>query len=129
MGKVRKIAGTLDDATLPKTPVTIDGKEYNLCCDMGVLATAETRINRELALAGSQERVNLLYAMVEENLTNMRVLFAASLRTFQPELSYREALALVRFDTAAEVLLALRAAYRAAMPEKKDNPPTAQASK
>lgn len=125
----RNVAGTVNDPTLPKTPIEIGGKIYNLCLDFGALAEAESAINRELMAAGRTDFVNLLYAMAEENLRNTRILFAAGVRTFHPELNLEAAAALVGPDCVFRVATALRAAWAAAMPEKAADPIKAQAAK
>ena len=98
----RQIAGSLADATLPRTPVMISGKEYFLCFDLGALAEAETAINVEFARAKLPERVNLLVSLSELNLKNVRVLFAAAVRTFQPELGFEEAQELLALGDSSE---------------------------
>lgn len=123
--KKRKIAGTAADPTLPKTPVTIDGKTYNLCIDFGALAEAETAINAELQRQKRTDKVNLLIAMGEMNLLNTRVLFAAALRAFHPELSYDDAVGLLRLDNIQDVAYALWSAWAAATPAPEANPPKA----
>jgi hypothetical protein len=129
MKKARKIANTVADATLPKTPVTLDGKTYNLCLDFGALSEAETAINRELARAGSDQRVNLLAATVEENLANTGILFAAALRKYHPEISYKDALALINKENVFIVVFGIREAWNAAVSEKNSNPPKARPEK
>jgi len=129
MSKSPNIKRSITDATLPKTPIEIDGKTYQLCCDLGALSDAETRINQEMAKSGQAARVNLLFAMAEENLANTRVLFAAALGPYQPEISFDQACALVNAQSVFEILFALRVAWKAATPEAKVNPPAAQAEK
>lgn len=99
----RKIAGTVADPTLPKTPVTVGGKRYDLCLDLGALAEAETAINMELFRAGSAERVNLLAALPYPNLMNTRVVFAAAVRTFHPEIGFEEAMKMLRIEDLFDV--------------------------
>jgi len=123
----RKVAGSDADATLPKTPITIDGKTYNLCCDLGALSEAETKINAGLGL--SERRVNLLAAMTEENLSNTRILFAASLRVFHPEITFAAGCAMVQRDNLFDIAFTLREAWKQATPEKIANPAEAQPAK
>jgi hypothetical protein len=117
----RQIAGSLADATLPRTPVTIRGKEYYLCFDLGALAEAETAINAEFARAKLPERVNLLVSLSELNLKNVRVLFAAAVRTFQPELAFDDALELLALGDVFHVVAAIEASWSASIPEP-ENP-------
>jgi hypothetical protein len=125
MGKVRKIAGTVADPTLPKTPVVIGGKTYNLCFDLGALAEAETAINAEILRAGRTDIVNLLFALPGQNLANTRIMFAAAVRKFQPEIDFESALELLTFESIYAVATALTAAWKAANPEpeKTADPP------
>jgi hypothetical protein len=125
----RKIENTVADSTLPKTPVQIEGRTYNLCCDFGALSQAESAINAEFMRNNSPSRVNLLVAMADENLGNTRVLFAAALRAFHPEIDFETGCALIHPGNVFEVAVALRQAWKAAMPEAKANPPVAQAAK
>lgn len=124
----RKIAGTVADATLPKTPIVIDGKTYNLCFDYGALSEAEVAINVELAKIGN-ERVNLLIALAELNLGSTRTLFAAALRTFHVEIGFAAAQAMVRHDNLFLVAGTIQDAWKASTPEPTGNPPQAQPAK
>jgi hypothetical protein len=118
----REIAGTDRDATLPRTPITINGREYNLCFDLGALAEAETAINAEFVKAKLPERVNLLVAISNLNLANTRTMFAAAVRTFQPELGFKEARELLVLGDVFRVVSAIEAAW-AASTRKPDRPP------
>jgi hypothetical protein len=106
-----KIAQTPADPTLPKTPVTIAGKTYNLCLDLGALAEAEA------ALIAQVHNVNLLYALPNQNLSNTQVVFAAALRKFHPEITFEEAKRLLTIDALYTVALKLQEAWKAATPE------------
>lgn len=112
----RKIAGTVADPTLPKTPVTIGEKTYSLCFDFGALAEAETAINADLLRARSDYQVNLLNALPTQNLANTRILFAAALRTFHPEIDFDEACKMPDAPALFTVASAIRDAWVAAMP-------------
>jgi hypothetical protein len=120
----RNIAGSAADATLPRTPITIGGKEYNLCFDLGALAEAETAINAEYIRAKRPERVNLLVSLSELNLENTRIMFGASLRTFHPELSFEEARAVLGLGDVFRVVTAIESAWAAstADPENTAHP-------
>lgn len=129
MKKTGKIEGTVADPTLPKTPIEIGGKTYNLCFTFGALARAEAAINAELARTGSPERVYLLLALPGLTFESIAVLFAAGLWTFHPEVGFEAARKMVTLDKVFEISRAIQAAYVAAMPEKaNDHPPAAQAS-
>lgn len=111
--KQRKIAGTIADATLPKTPIEIGGVTYQLCFDLGALAEAETAINAELGAGGRSDFVNLLFALPAQNLANTRIVFAAAVRTFHPELSFDAARNLVQLPDLYAVALKVREAWNA----------------
>jgi len=127
--KKRKIANTVADSTLPKTPITIGGKTYNLCFDLGALSEAETLINAELIRANRSDLINLLFALPVQNLANTRKIFACGIRTFHPELSYEEALKLLTVDALYEAATAIRLAWTAANPEAKDPSDPSRAGK
>ena len=117
--KRRNIAGTIADATLPKTPVEIGGKTYQLCFDLGALAEAETAINRELARAGrTSEFINLLYALPIQNLANVRNVFAAAVRVFHPELSFEQARDMLTLGDLLTVSIAIQDAWNASRIEE-----------
>ena len=118
----KKVSGTVLDPTLPKTPITIDGTEYNLCFDLGALATAEADINA----AGHE--VNLLAALPQLNLANTRVIFAAALRTFHPDISFDHAVKMVSFANVYTIANAIAEAWQSALPEpeKEKNAPAAE---
>lgn len=126
MGR-KRIANTAADATLPKTPVTIGGKTYNLCLDLGALAEAETAINSELQRAGRNDFVNLLYALPVQNLANTRDVFAAAMRPFHPEISFDEAKALITVNDLWVVADAVAKAYRESAPDLPTAPREPQA--
>jgi hypothetical protein len=122
MSKTRRIAGTVADPTLPKTPVEVGGKTYNLCFDLGALAEAETAINAELAKTG--RIVNLLAAFSVHTLATTRIMFAAAVRTFHPEFSFEQALALPKLTDMYRIGAAVVKAYTEAMVEPEEaNPP------
>ncbi len=124
----KRVAKATSDAGLGKTPITIDSKKYSLCFDFDAMAAAEIKLNMELSAAGSEERVNLLIALAELNLSSVPVLFAAALKTFHPEIGFDAARALVRADNLYIVASTIQHAWGAAQPEPAKNPPAAQAS-
>lgn len=75
--------------------VVIGDKTYNLCFDFGKLCDAEDAINRE------GFRISLLFCLDIALLTlqNTRILFAAAVRTFHPELKFADAIKLVDVDS------------------------------
>lgn len=117
----KKIANTVSDPTLPKTPITLDGTEYFLCFDLGALAEAEQAFLRE------GHNVNLLAALPVLNLTNARVIFAASIRKFQPEISYEEAVAMVTLKNVFVIANTIYDAWNQSQPEPETLPTQAVA--
>lgn len=107
----RKIADTPIDPTLPNTPIEIDGKKLDLCFDLGALAEAEDHFLRE------GKDVNILTALPRLNLSNVRVLFAASLRKFHPEYTFDAAVKLVTLANLYLITNLIQQAWQDAMPE------------
>ena len=107
----RKIAGTPTDPTLPKTPVNIDGKEYTLCFDLGALAEAEA------AILAEGHQVNLLAALPVLNLSNVRLIFAAAIRKFHPDVTFSQAVAMVTLRNVYALAQVIADAWKAAIPE------------
>lgn len=116
VNKARKISGTQTDPTMPKTPITIDGKEYNLCFDFGALAEAES------ALTAEGHNVNLLAALPQFNLSNTRIVFAAALRTFHPEIGYEQAFGMVNFGNVYTIAGVIADAWEASLPKPESKP-------
>ena len=80
---------------LPFYPIDLDGKSYKLCFDLRELAKAEQELRRE------GHGVDLLLALNVGalNLDAVETLFAATVRTFHPELKYDDAVALVTLSS------------------------------
>lgn len=81
---------TIIDSTLPRTPIKIGTKTYDLCLDLGALSEAETELVRK-----GYDEVNILVSHPPVNLTTTRIIFGAALRRFHPEISYEDAVALL----------------------------------
>lgn len=101
-----------DDATLSSTPITIKGNVYKLCFDLRALGRAE----RELVGLGHDVKLLEKFPRLEY-IDEVLILFAASIRTFQPEISFEEALALPDLPAIYLVRGAIYAAWSAAVPE------------
>ena len=113
------------DPTLPSTTITLDGKEYRLCFDLGALAEAETAINREIfASKTGAPPVNLMVAFPLQNLASTRIMFAAAVRRFHPAMTFAEALGLLTPLNVLVVAAAVREAWEASLPAKEDVDPT-----
>jgi hypothetical protein len=82
-----------------------------LCFDLGALAEAETAINAELTREGRGDSVNLLYALPAQNLASTRIIFAAAVRTFHPELSFEYARQLPTLEDLYTVAVKVREAW------------------
>jgi hypothetical protein len=76
----------MTDPTVPFTEITIDGTTYKMSLDLESLATVEEEL-----IAKGQD-VNLFASLPKMNLSNVRLVFAASLRKFQPEIPFDEAI-------------------------------------
>jgi len=95
------------DPLLPRTPIEIDGKTYDLCFTIGALAEAKSRLRK----AGVE--INLLQSI---NFSDMDAdvippLFFAALLPFQPEMTQEKAYALVTLQTIVPIYQALANAY------------------
>src|SRR5579875_2429828 len=112
----KQIAGTTIDPTLPTTPITIEGTTYHLCFDLGALAEAEQALNRE----GHQ--VNLLAALPHLTLANVRIIFAAAIRKYHPEIGYHQAISMVTLANVYAIATAIAAAWTEAVPEPEEEP-------
>jgi hypothetical protein len=119
----RVIADGVADTTLPKTPVTIGGKVYNLCFDLGALAEAETAINAELLRRTPPQHLNLLVALPVQDLASTRVAFAAAVRKFHPKLGFDEAMGMLTLENVYDAQLAIRAAWDASAAPQQDRSP------
>lgn len=126
--KQRKIAGTIADATLPKTEIEIRGKTYNLCFTLGALSEAETSINAELIREGRDDFINLLYALPAGNLSSTRTIFAAAVRTFHPELTFEQARDLPTLEDLYAIAVKVREAWNQSRVAKDDNENPQQAA-
>jgi hypothetical protein len=98
-------------AELPFYPIELDGKTYKLCFNLRELAKAE----RELGSEGHS--VNMLFALNAGSidLDAVENIFAATVRTYHPELKYNDAVALVTLSSVyriATVILEALAAER-----------------
>lgn len=99
------------DPTLPFTEITIKGKPYRMCLDLGALAEAEHEIVRQ------GHDVNLLVNLPPVNLETMRIVFAASLRKFHPEIAYADALQLLTLPFLQDAYAAVIDAWNKALAE------------
>jgi len=108
------------DPTLLTAQVTIGGKVYTLCFDLGALARAE----HELRALG--HNVNILSALPVETLSDVLVMFAVAVRQFHPGIGYDAALAIPKLSDVYKVRLAVADAWSRSLaepdPEAKKNP-------
>lgn len=124
----KKLEETIDkiDPTLPFTEIEIDGKSYKMCLDFEAIAHAESEIPE---LNG----VSLLACSWNMTTLNAGILFAVSLRIYQPEIAFDDARRLVTWQNSAEVCMAIRKAQNNFIPEpdeatEKADPPQASGS-
>lgn len=106
----RKIANTVADPTLPKTPIEIDGRTFNLCFDLGALAEAEMYFNQQ------GHDINLLRALPELNLSNTRIIFPCAAHKFQPSLGFIEGQSLITLKNVYAVATAIASAWQDGVP-------------
>jgi hypothetical protein len=91
-----------------------------MCFDLGALAQAEHELNAPGPGRPYGYDVNLLFALPSFGrltLYNTRILFAASLRKFQPEIAWEDALALLTDAYLPTAATAIVAAYNLGAPE------------
>jgi hypothetical protein len=113
-----KLKAVPPNPVLPFTPITIDGRTYKMVFQHASLAKAED----ELRARGHD--VNLLGVYLKRTYSNVRVLFAASLLAYQPEMDFEEAQNLVTDKTIVEILVAVNDAWNKNTPDpEKSNPP------
>ena len=107
------------DPTLPFTEIEIGGKTLKMCFDYEAMAIAETKL-----LAMGHE-VNLNWCLPNLNFANTRILFAASLLTYQPDTDFEAAKMLVTRENVIPIVEMMLDAWNINMPEpeKKANPP------
>lgn len=111
------------DPTMPVDTISINGKVYRMCFDFSALAEAEG----ELKSKGIP--CNILGAIRLDSISAVQTLFAASLRRYQPELAWEDALDLVTWQTFGAIAPAVGNALAQAMspadpeakPEDKDD--------
>lgn len=102
---------------LPFTTIEIDGVIYKMCFQHRALARAED------ALLKKGHDVNMLVPMLRRTYSTTRVLFAASLYTYHPDLDFEAAQDLCRPDNVLEIMQACDAEWKQAMPETKPSDP------
>lgn len=109
------------DPTMPTGEIEIDGTRYRMCFDFAALAQAEG----ELQAKGIP--VNILASIKLNSISSVQTLFAASLRRYQPDLDWFDALKLVTWQTYAAIAPAVAYALSEAMaPPKPDAPKPAE---
>jgi hypothetical protein len=108
----RKFAQTTADPMLPRTPIEIDGKTYNMCFDFGAILEAESAYARE----GHQ--ANLLVNFRNFSFYGVRMVFPCAVRTFHPELTWDQARALVNMGNVFDIGNAIFEAWNAAQVKK-----------
>jgi hypothetical protein len=93
------------DPSLPFTGITINGKVYKMVFKHSSLAIAEDKL-----LARGYE-VNLLVSYLRRTFSSVRVLFAASLLAYHPDLDFNEAQDLVDDENILEIVQAIDKAW------------------
>jgi hypothetical protein len=110
MAKRRKIANTVADPTSPAVKISIQGKDYFLCFDLGALAEAKQHF------AEQGKKINLLRALGELDVDSLMVLFPCAIHKHHPELSFEDAQKLITFHVLYAISGAVLAAWRISMP-------------
>jgi hypothetical protein len=121
MSYKRKVADTITDPTLPKTPLELNGTTYNLCFDLGALAEAESHY-----VAAGHEDICLISQLPNcRLLQNLLLVFPCTLRKFHPEITWEQAQALVTLKTMLAIGGTVALAWEAASVPASDveNPP------
>lgn len=118
---VRSITPIPVDPTIETTDVVIGDKVYRMCFDLRSLAIAEEK------LVGEGHNVNLLVALPRmDKIVNIRILFAASIQRFHPEIDFEDGLNLLNISNIYKVANAIASAVEKSMsvPDKdvKANP-------
>jgi hypothetical protein len=98
--------------------LTIAGETYRLIYSFNAIAEAETEAGCNLLHGISAALLNTMSA------AQMRGLFYAALKPFQPAMTLAVAGAMIRIDTLPDIFEAISEAYKLAM-EKPKNPPVA----
>ncbi len=94
---------------LPSTAISIGGKTYRLCVDLGALAEAEERFN----LQGQQVDLLTAIPLLTTRAARLLEVFPCAIRTFHQELSFKAAQQLVTVRTYAGVVAGLASAWPA----------------
>ncbi len=107
---------TKPDPTQPDYELTLGDHTYSLCFDFGSLAEAESKFLRQ------GHNVNLLAALPELNLSSTRLLFAASLHKFHPEVKYEDAVAMVTLANVFSIAEAIANTWTKSLPQSPQVP-------
>jgi hypothetical protein len=89
----------------PFTEIVIEGNTYKMCFSFAALAMAE------ISLRNQGYDVNLLQGLIVRTFATLRVLFAASLHVYHPELLFEATMDWLTPYNAHEVLLAVNKAW------------------
>lgn len=101
---------------MPFSEIEIGGKTYKMCFDYDALADAESKFVQQ------GHDVNLNFCLPRLNFSSTRILFAASLHHYQPELGFKPSLALVTRDNNIDILQAIIKAWNLNVPEAEEQP-------
>ena len=93
---------------LSRIPVEIDGKTYDLCFEFAELAKAERFFRSQ------GHKLSLLVALPELSLESVREVFPCAARTFQPDLTWEQAQALVTLESVYPIATAIVQAWNQA---------------
>ena len=110
MPKKKKIEASTTVADKPapdvsNIPVEMGSKTYNLCFEFIELGKAETWFRSQ------GHRFNLLFALPDLTLDNIRIVFPCAAHKHHPELTWEEAQALVTMESAYPIATAIVQAW------------------
>jgi hypothetical protein len=100
---------------MPFSEIEIGGKNYKMCFGYDALADAETKL-----LAQGHD-VNINFCLPRLTFANTRILFAASLLHYQPDIDFKASLALVTRDNNITIVNRIIEAWNLNTPEVEES--------
>jgi hypothetical protein len=104
------------DPAIEYTEVELDGNKYRMCMDYDSLAEAEEHFQ------AAGKNISLLMALPNMNLKNIRIVFAAAIHRYHPELSFEEAMRIVTLPNSLTIAYKISEAWRKALPDAEPRP-------
>lgn len=113
MAAKKKAAAVEANPVRPFTEIEVNGEKYKMCFTYGALAEAETAMLRR----GID--VNLNLCLPRLNFANTRILFAASLLAYHPDIDPRESMNWVTAENNIFIVTSILKAFEANTPKRK----------